>query len=146
MPIRRLSYIWHTMNDVEFPQRIVDGYFDATAMCKAADKDIEDYLDLRKTELFLQALSEETGTDKSELLQYKKGAKFTWVHPLVAINLAQWANPRLAVMVPIAVFDWMNRQTHEETEEVSHEFDDVDPEFTSWIKKAVEFDHRKSKK
>ena len=146
MPIRRTSYIWHTMNDEEYPQRIADGYFDAFAMCKAADKDIEDYLDLRKTELFLQALSEKTGIDKSELIQSKKGTKFTWVHPQVAINLAQWADPRLAVMVPIAVFEWMNRQTHKEAEEVSHEFDDVDPEFTSWMKKAVEFDPRKSKK
>lgn len=147
-PIRKpkVRLIRHTMNDVTFDQRVADGYFNGSAMCRAADKDIEDYIELRKTELFLQALSDETGIDKSKLIQSNNRGKVTWVHPQVAINLAQWADPRLAVMIPIAVFEWMNRQAREETDVDLHEFDDVDPEFTSWVKKAVEFDPRKSKK
>lgn len=34
----------------------------------------------------------------------------TWVHPRVAINLAQWISPQFAVKVTQWVIDWMNGQ------------------------------------
>ena len=47
-------------NDV-ISQRITDGYINATAMCKAAGKKINDYGRLSTTQAFLKELSSETG-------------------------------------------------------------------------------------
>lgn len=98
-----------TDNDV-VPQRITDGYFNATAMCKATGKQINDYNRLSTTQAFLQELSSETGIPVSGLVQSIKGGKpdlqGTWVHPQVAINLAQWLSPRFAVLVSKWVIEW----------------------------------------
>lgn len=93
-------------------QRVKDGYVNATAMCKAADKQINDYARLKTTQPFLAELSSETGIPVSELVQSIKGGiptmQGTWVHPQVAINLAQWLSPQFAVKVTQWIFDWMS--------------------------------------
>ena len=52
------------------------------------------------------------GIPITELIQTIIGgipqAQGTWVHPQVAINLAQWASPKFAVLVSKWVFEWMN--------------------------------------
>lgn len=40
------------LNNVGINQRRADSYFDIYLMCDAAEKDLPDYLDLRKTERF----------------------------------------------------------------------------------------------
>lgn len=96
-------------NDV-VSQRVTDGYFNATAMCKAAGKQINDYNRLSTTRAFIQELSSETGIPVSELVQVIKGGpphlQGTWVHPQVAINLAQWLSPKFAVLVSKWALEW----------------------------------------
>ena len=98
-------------NDV-ISQRITDGYINATAMCKAAGKKINDYGRLSTTQAFLKELSSETGIPASGLVQIIKGGspqfQGTWVHPQVAIHLAQWLSPKFAVLVSKWVFEWMS--------------------------------------
>ena len=52
---------------------------------------------------FCKALSSEAHISTSDLVQTKKGGNVqeqgTWIHELVAINLAQWLSPRYAVLV-----------------------------------------------
>ena len=94
------------------PQRIVDGYFNATAMCAASQKLIADYLRLSTTKAFLHELSVDMGIPISALVQSVRGGnrhlQGTWVHPQVAINLAQWLSPKFAVLVSKWVFEWMS--------------------------------------
>jgi hypothetical protein len=71
-------------------------------MCQANGKKINDYTRLETTEAFIDALSLETGIPASKLFQQIKGRgdrvqQGTWVHPLVAVNLAQWLSPQFAV-------------------------------------------------
>lgn len=84
-------------------QRPEDGYINATAMCQAAGKRWNDYSVLASTKPFLDALATETGIPVSGLAQSHKGGDVrlqgTWVHPQVAINLAQWCSPEFAVKV-----------------------------------------------
>jgi hypothetical protein len=40
-------------------QRITDGYFNATALCKSCRKQINDYLRLKSTDEFLKAMTYE---------------------------------------------------------------------------------------
>jgi hypothetical protein len=93
-------------------QRVKDGYVNATAMCKAAGKPWADYNRLGTTGLYLDALSADMGIPISGLVQSIKGGvptmQGTWVHPQVAIHLAQWLSPEFAVKVTKWVFDWMS--------------------------------------
>lgn len=107
-----LPLIEHKVEDNPIDQRATDGYVNATAMCKAAGKQINDYARLKATPEYLDALSAETGIPVSDLIQTIKGGvpqmQGTWVHPQVAIHLAQWLSPQFAVKVTQWVFDWMN--------------------------------------
>lgn len=93
-------------------QRVRDGYVNATAMCKAAGKSWADYNRLGSTQAYLAALSADMGIPMSEIVQSVRGGspelQGTWVHPQVAIHLAQWLSPEFAVKVTKWVFDWMS--------------------------------------
>lgn len=93
-------------------QRPEDGYINATAMCHAAEKRWHDYFRLETTQAFLAELSIETGYPVSNIVQSFKGGdtriQGTWVHPHMAIHLAQWCSPKFAVKVSQWVYDWMS--------------------------------------
>lgn len=93
-------------------QRVKDGYVNATAMCKANSKQIGHYNSAATTIAFVNALADDIGIPISELIQIVKGGnpdlQGTWVHPRVAINLAQWLSPVFSVRVTKWVFDWMS--------------------------------------
>lgn len=108
---QHLELIPHRAQGAIVYQRPEDGYINATAMCQAAGKRWNDYSVLASTKPFLDALATETGIPVSGLAQSHKGGDVrlqgTWVHPQVAINLAQWCSPEFAVKVSQWVYDWM---------------------------------------
>jgi hypothetical protein len=93
-------------------QRVRDGYVNATAMCKAGGKLFNDYSRLKTTPAFLDALSGSTGIPVdllvATIITGPNDLRGTWVHPQVAISLAQWISPVFAVRVTQWVFDWMS--------------------------------------
>ena len=106
-----LSVIPHVFNEVEIDQRKMDGYVNATAMCKACGKLFADYNRLSTTKDFLEALALDMGNPISKIIVVRRGKpaelQGTWVHPDVAINLAQWLSPQFAVKVSQWVREWM---------------------------------------
>ncbi len=106
-----LALVTREIDECPIEQRLMDGYINATALCKAAGKRLNDYTRLGTTQDFLSALSSDTGIPVSALVQLVKGGipqyQGTWVHPQVAIHLAQWASPQFAVQVSRWVFEWM---------------------------------------
>lgn len=74
-------------------QRVTDGYFNATAMCRASGKLIGHYLANATTKAFLDELSSDIGIPISGLVQSVKGdqpqLQGTWVHPQVANRRTQ---------------------------------------------------------
>lgn len=124
------------VNDEKVYQRISDGYFDALNLCDLYSKDFAEYSELRFTKRFLTELSAETKIDKSELVRVA-GDKI-WIHPQVAINLAQWLSPKLAVLVPVWVFEWMQNKTTPD-EKPKDKFADYDPEFGKKIEMALAY-------
>ena len=54
----------------------------------------------------------DTGIPVSKLIEQFRGRpahlQGTWVHPQVAISLAQWLSPKFEVQVTKWVFDWMS--------------------------------------
>lgn len=107
-----LSLIPHKVGSEIIQQRATDGYINATAMCKAANKNWFDYRRQKTTQPFLEELASAAGIPAAELIQSLSGGhphlQGTWVHPQVAIHLAQWLSPAFAVRVTQWVFDWMS--------------------------------------
>lgn len=107
----QLALVPHTYQGSLIQQRAQDGYINATAMCRAAGKLFADYTRLRSTSEFLGALTGSMGNPIDQLVVTivtgLNEARGTWVHPQVAINLAQWLSPEFAVKVTEWVFDWM---------------------------------------
>lgn len=111
-----LEFIPHKVGSEIITQRAGDGYINATAMCKASGKLWGHYRETVATKAFLDELSADIGIPISDLVQSIKGGDFalqgTWVHPQVAVHLAQWLSPKFAVMVSHWVYDWMKGKTH----------------------------------
>lgn len=79
-----------------------DGYIDATELCKAGNKEFAIYNrnENKGTKNFLDLLSKDIGVPRSELIKTsKRGDLHTWVHPRVAVHLAQWVSSSFAVQV-----------------------------------------------
>ncbi len=109
---QQLAILHHSYGGEIIRQRSSDGYVDAAAMCKAASKEWADYVRLSDTQAFLAALSSDTGFPMPALVQSGPGGtasgQVTWVHPRIAIHVAQWLSPQIAVPVSRWVFDWMS--------------------------------------
>ena len=113
MPSHQYSFelITHEVAKSLIQQRNGDGYINATQLCQAAGKRWHNYIRNETTGNFMRALSEKTRISVSLLNQQvttSEGVTSTWVHPKVAIHLAQWLSADFAVQVSEWVFDWMN--------------------------------------
>ena len=102
-----------------------DGYIDVTNLCKAGGKKFSHWNSLDKTKQFLKILEENINSEyqnktsagipalvltdqtllennKVELILHENGGngeRHVWVHPKVAINIAQWISPKFDVQV-----------------------------------------------
>lgn len=107
-----LQVIARRVDGATIEQRRIDGYINATALCSACGRSFNDYGRLKSTVAYLSELAIETGIPVSELVQAIQGGgrnvQGTWVHPTVAIHLAQWLSARFAVQVSKWVYEWMN--------------------------------------
>jgi hypothetical protein len=108
---QELALIPYSVDGTIIEQRGIDGYINATAMCRAVGKLFNDYARLSSSTAYARELETDTRIPISELIQSVKGgnsdAQGTWVHPKVALHLAQWLSPRFAVQVTNWVYDWM---------------------------------------
>lgn len=106
-----LTLIQHQVQGSVIDQRASDGYINASALCKAANKLWADYKRNARTQRFLEVLAADMGIPISEIIQEVKGgeptAQGTWVHPKVATNLGMWCSPEFEVMVTSWVTDWI---------------------------------------
>lgn len=105
-----IEFIPHRIDDFIIHQRKPDGYFNATAMCRAVGKLFAEYRRAKPTQEFLRELSSVTGLSHNGLIKTIQGGapelQGTWVHPDVAIHLAQWCSARFAVAVAQWVREW----------------------------------------
>lgn len=116
------------VNGIDVEQRMHDGFINATAMCVAHGKLLKDWFSNQSTIDILQALAEEMGLEVKEgnsplssvsvvssvypkLVISRRGSPAsgggTWVHPDLAVQLAQWCSPRFAIQVSRWVREWM---------------------------------------
>jgi hypothetical protein len=119
-----LELIPHDTGGSVIYQRPEDGYINATAMCQASNKLFGHYNEASGTKAYLAALSIDIGIPISTLVQAVKGGDIrhqgTWVHPQVAIHLAQWCSPAFAVKVSQWVLEWMQGKRKPQTPAVPY--------------------------
>ena len=86
-----------------------DGYIHATDMCKVGGKRWIKYIENKTTQEFIKELSTLVRIRTDLLIETKVTGlnenRGTWVHPYIAINLAQWVSPIFAVKVS----GWVSR-------------------------------------
>lgn len=101
----------HTYQGAVIQQTTSDGYINATAMCKAAGKEWSNYRQNATSNEFIAELERSLGIPRDRLIRSvvtgPNEQRGTWVHPQVAINLAQWVSPAFAVLVSEWVFEWL---------------------------------------
>jgi KilA-N domain len=119
----------HLVNGISIDQRHVDGYVNGTAMCVAHGKDISDWLKTDDTLELVLALADDLRLDAKphksgnsvytrvsatfpSLVMVKRGSPETgggtWLHPDLAVQLAQWCNKPFAIKVGRWVRNWFH--------------------------------------
>jgi len=103
-------YIFHKYNERQIRQRISDGFFSATDMCKCVNRLFADFYRNKFTKEYLSILSITLHRPKSELVEITQGGatkeQGTWIHPQVATMLGIWMSPGFAVKVGIWIEEW----------------------------------------
>ena len=88
-----------------------DGYINVTNLCKAGGKQFKAWNRLDKTKAFIRVLSSSVLISTDLLIKTQTGGlnenRGTWVHPQVAINIAQWISPQFDVKVSGWVYEIM---------------------------------------
>lgn len=81
--------------------RNTDGYFNATQMCKAAQKEWNHYISNKTTLRFMCALKGRHAEKQltETLVNVPNHARGTWVCPEVAVHLSMWLSPDWAVEI-----------------------------------------------
>jgi hypothetical protein len=92
-----------TFNGVVIVSRS-DGFVDATEICKAGGKRFNHWYQLESTKQLFNETASEAGIPASQLMDIKKGNsgdfnQGSWIHPDLAIQLAQWISPSFALQV-----------------------------------------------
>jgi hypothetical protein len=104
------AIIVHQFNESSIQLRTTDGYINLNQMADATGKRIQDWRDNPQTkELVAELESQENGTDKLTLksvslsvpafITIESRGDGTWAHPDIAIQFAQWCNPKFALQV-----------------------------------------------
>ena len=92
------ALVSRSWNGTPISRRITDGYVNATAMCKANRKQWSKYRESDRCQTYLDALAETSGIRTFDLIESRQGqGGGTWVHPLVAVDLARWISAPFAV-------------------------------------------------
>jgi hypothetical protein len=85
-----------------------DGMINATQMCKAGGKEFSNWYKSSSTKELIetlekQAINSDLPNGRSELIDIKKGGDYqlqgSWIHPDLAVQLAQWISPNFALQV-----------------------------------------------
>jgi len=99
------------LNNIIIISRNKDNYINATQLCLAGNKDFNDWFCLNSTKQLINEVMNETHIDISLLVDVKKESNNnitqlheiidtdSWIHPNLAIYLAQWISPKFYLQV-----------------------------------------------
>ena len=80
-----------------------DGFVNATMLCKAGNKKFHDYIRLKTTQEYIQTLESVEGLPSDKIIHIIQAGNAknqgSYVHRLIAVDLARWICPRFAVQI-----------------------------------------------
>jgi hypothetical protein len=90
-----------SLNNVIIVSRSEDNYINATQLCQAGGKKFNDWLRLETSKQLINMLESKAGIPALDLVEVNKGGAHggSWIHPDLAIQLAQWISPIFALQV-----------------------------------------------
>jgi hypothetical protein len=98
-----------TLDGIKIEYRVSDGYVNATQMCRLGSKNFGDWHRLKSTVELIDVLEKmlaDDGQPNKKCIETKKGRNGgSWIHPDLAIQLAQWLSPRFALQISKMVCD-----------------------------------------
>jgi hypothetical protein len=102
--IEMASFPELVVDEFRIQARTSDGYINATQLCKAGGKRFSHWYHTEQTKTYITALESETDLPASQLVDVKKGnstefEQGSWIHPDLAVNLAQWISPLFGIRV-----------------------------------------------
>ncbi len=126
------------LNDVIIHSR-ADGMINATQLCKAGGKEMKHWLALGSTKDFLRFLSKDLNVGVDKLMEINRGGDHSgsWVHPRIAIYIAQWMSPSFCV----ALTRWINDEwacVKNNRERLSEEFQKMNVYSNSRVEESVQ--------
>jgi len=81
-------------------QRVSDDYVNVTLWCKKFAKTFYEFKRISTTEAFIESLCTNLNSAPALIIETKRGkGGGTWIHPLLAIKLAEWLSPDFEVFV-----------------------------------------------
>lgn len=81
-------------------QRVSDDYVNATIWCKKFGKLFPEFKRISTTVDFVESLAKNLNMVSAHVIEAKRGkGGGTWIHPLLAIKLAEWLSPDFEVFV-----------------------------------------------
>lgn len=95
---------------ITITSRKLDGYVNATQLCQAGKRLFSTYFRRKRTKDFFNELSLQAQICTSTFVKFEQKTsrnKVTWVHPQVAINIAQWISPKFDLMVSRWIYELM---------------------------------------
>lgn len=81
-------------------------YINIENLCKTNQKSLNEWHKLNDTKIFLTALSKDVNIP-THLLIISDQTQITWVHPYIAINIAQWISPETGVKISLWIHEIM---------------------------------------
>ncbi|MEQ2544026.1 KilA-N domain-containing protein [Alistipes intestinihominis] len=123
------------------PANIPDDFFNATKICKIFKKEFKTYYVRTESKKLFQEIRDKFHVKNKEII--RQIGTNVWVHPIIAINMAQWASPKIAVEIaqqktdPITILKKVAEAAEPKQEPLQMS------EFDMRLKKALEFNPRK---
>src|SRR3989344_8396569 len=100
--IKEYKLILKDNSEFTIPVRM-DGYVNATILCKAGNKQFHNWYQNKSTKNLIVALENVCGISRTLSIDIKQGGisnlQGSWIHPDLAIQCAQWVSPHFAIQV-----------------------------------------------
>jgi|688.fasta_scaffold139254_2 hypothetical protein len=91
------------LGGVEIQSRPSDCYINATQLCKAGKREFFKWNEIERSKKFVQVLGKKLELTREQLIESVTTGlnedRMTWVHPRIAIQIAQWVSPEFALNV-----------------------------------------------
>ena len=108
-----------------------DGFVNVTELCKIGGEEYRIWRRHSKTQPYIDKISELLNLTEDELIHLSKGGgdknkHFTWVHPIIATNIAQWISVEFSVHVAKWIEEW--KENKENKERYNYELQNIKPD------------------